>query len=210
MGQKVHPEGFRLGVTKTWSSTWYEGKRGFAGRLKDDLKIRFLLRERLKSAAVSKVEIQRTHGVDLNKISITAAKPGVILGKSGQDVDKLKKEVKDLVGKSFEISLVELRKPELSAELAAQKVSQALEIRGKFRRIMKKAVSDIMRAGADGAKVMISGRLDGAEIARSEWHREGRVPLHTLRANIDYATSEAQTTYGKLGVKVWVFMSDSK
>lgn len=205
MGQKVHPNGIRLGITKPWISTWYADK-DYADFLHSDLKIRQFLSEKLKSASVSKIVIERP--AKSIRITIHTARPGVVIGKKGEDVEKLRQAITKFSGTPAQINIAEIRKPELDAQLVAQSITSQLERRVMFRRAMKRAVQNAMRLGAKGIKVEVSGRLGGAEIARTEWYREGRVPLHTLRADIDYSTAEAHTTYGVLGVKVWIFKGE--
>lgn len=206
MGQKVHPNGIRLGITKPWISTWYAGK-DYADNLHSDWEIRKFLTEKLKTASVSKIVIERP--AKSVRITIHTARPGVVIGKKGEDVEKLRKAIAKISHPaSVQINIAEIRKPELDAQLVAQSITSQLERRVMFRRAMKRAVQNAMRLGAQGIKVEVSGRLGGAEIARTEWYREGRVPLHTLRADIDYSTAEAHTTYGVLGVKVWIFKGE--
>ena len=205
MGQKVNPHGLRVGVIKEWDSRWY-AEKDFADNLVEDNKIRTFLKKKLYSAGVSKIEIERAS--DRVKIIIYTAKPGIVIGKKGEDVEKLRKVVADIAGVPAQINIAEVRKPELDAKLVADSITSQLERRVMFRRAMKRAVQNAMRLGAKGIKVEVSGRLGGAEIARTEWYREGRVPLHTLRADIDYNTSEAHTTYGVIGVKVWIFKGE--
>ena len=206
MGQKVHPTGIRLGITKPWVATWYANTKEYAGQLDGDIKVRQYLTKELKNASVSKITIERP--AKSIKVTIHTARPGVVIGKKGADVEKLRNVVAKLTGVPAQINIAEIRKPELDAQLVADSISSQLERRVMFRRAMKRAVQNAMRVGAKGIKVEVSGRLGGAEIARSEWYREGRVPLHTLRADIDYATSEALTTYGIIGVKVWIFKGE--
>ena len=205
MGQKTNPIGNRLGIIRGWDSNWYGG-RDFGDKLAEDDKIRKYIHARLSKASVSNVIIERT--LKIITITITTARPGIIIGKKGEDVDKLRKDLTKRMGVPVHINIEEIRKPDLDAKLVAQNVAQQLERRVMFRRAMKRVVQNAMRQGAEGIKVQIGGRLGGAEIARSEWYREGRVPLHTLRADIDYATYEAATTYGILGVKVWIFKGE--
>jgi small subunit ribosomal protein S3 len=205
VGQKVHPLGFRLGYIKTWNSRWFT-RKDYANLLHEDLFIRKLLKGKLYHAGVSKVEIERP-GQKV-KVNIHTARPGIIIGKKGSEVDKLKKELEQRTGKQLHINILEIRKPETDAQLVAENVALQLERRVAFRRAMKKAVASAMRLGALGIKVACAGRLAGAEIARSEWYREGRVPLHTLRADIEFGLAEAKTTYGQIGVKVWIFRGD--
>lgn len=206
MGQKVHPTGIRLGIVKDWTSKWYADSRNFADYLNVDLKVRAFIRERLSRASVSRVQIERPASNAL--ITIHTARPGIVIGKKGEDIDKLRAEVSKMMGIPVHISIEEIRKPETDAQLVAEGVAQQLERRIMFRRAMKRAVTNAMRLGAEGIKINVAGRLNGAEIARSEWYREGRVPLHTLRADIDYGFHEAHTTYGVIGVKVWVFKGE--
>lgn len=206
MGQKVHPTGIRLGITKQHSSVWYAESKNYAERLIGDLKIRDLIEEKLKSASVSKVVIERP--AQTARVTIHTARPGIVIGKKGEDVDKLRKELSAELNVPVHINIEEIRKPDLDAKLVAQNIAGQLERRVMFRRAMKRVVQNAMRAGAEGIKVQVGGRLGGAEIARSEWYREGRVPLHTLRADIDYAAYKALTTYGILGIKVWIFKGE--
>jgi small subunit ribosomal protein S3 len=206
MGQKVHPTGIRLGITKQHSSIWYAEGKDYAKRLVSDLQVRDYVESKLKNASVSKVVIERP--AQTARITIHTARPGIVIGKKGEDVDKLRKLLAEKMGVPVHINIEEIRKPDLDARLVAQNVAQQLERRVMFRRAMKRVVQNAMRQGAEGVKVQVSGRLGGAEIARTEWYREGRVPLHTLRADIDYATYEAATTYGILGVKVWIFKGE--
>lgn len=206
MGQKVHPTGIRLGIVKDWTSKWYADSKDFADYLNVDLKVRDFIRERLSRASVSRVQIERPASNAL--ITIHTARPGIVIGKKGEDIDKLRAEVSKMMGIPVHISIEEIRKPEIDAQLVAEGVAQQLERRIMFRRAMKRAVTNAMRLGAEGIKINVAGRLNGAEIARSEWYREGRVPLHTLRADIDYGFYEANTTYGVIGVKVWVFKGE--
>jgi small subunit ribosomal protein S3 len=206
MGQKVHPTGIRLGIVKDWTSTWYAGSDKYAKYLNMDLEIREFIKKRLEQASVSRVQISRPASNAV--ITIHTARPGIVIGKKGEDIDRLRKEVSQRMGIPVSINIEEIRKPELDAYLVAESVAQQLERRIMFRRAMKRAVSNSMRIGAQGIKIKVGGRLNGAEIARSEWYREGRVPLHTLRADIDYGTAEANTTYGLIGVKVWIFKGE--
>lgn len=206
MGQKVHPTGIRLGITKQHSSVWYAEGKDYAARLVTDLQVRDYVEDKLKNASVSKVVIERP--ANTARVTIHTARPGIVIGKKGEDVDKLRKELAKKMGVPVHINIEEVRKPDLDAKLVAQNIAGQLERRVMFRRAMKRVVQNAMRAGAEGIKVQVGGRLGGAEIARSEWYREGRVPLHTLRADIDYATHEAQTTYGIIGIKVWVFKGE--
>ncbi len=206
MGQKVHPIGIRLGIIKKHSSVWYAEKSDYRDKLNDDLRVRDLVRKRLKNASVSAIDIERP--AQSAKITIHTARPGIVIGKKGEDVDRIRNELKDLMGVPVHMNIQEIRKPELDALLVAQNVASQLERRVMFRRAMKRAMQNAMRAGAKGIRIQVSGRLGGAEIARTEWYREGRVPLHTLRADIDYASAQAHTTYGVIGVKVWIFKGE--
>jgi small subunit ribosomal protein S3 len=205
MGQKVHPIGFRLGIIKTWDSRWFSQKN-YATLLHEDLKIRKIVKERLMHAGVSKIEIERAG--QKAKINIHTARPGIIIGKKGAEVDKLKKDLETMTGKQMYINIQEIRRPELDAQLVAENIALQLERRIAFRRAMKKSVTSALRLGAQGIKIMCAGRLAGGEIARTEWYREGRVPLHTLRADIQYGFFEAKTTMGQIGVKVWIYRGD--
>jgi len=206
MGQKVHPTGIRLGIVKSHRSVWYAGQKDYADKLNADLNVRGFIEKQLAHASVSRVEIERPS--ESAKITIHTARPGVVIGKKGEDVEKLRKSVSAMMGVPVHINIEEVRKPDLDATLVAQNVAQQLERRVMFRRAMKRAVQNAMRQGAEGIRIQVGGRLGGAEIARTEWYREGRVPLHTLRADIDYATAEASTTYGIIGVKVWIFKGE--
>ena len=206
MGQKVHPTGIRLGIAKDWNSTWYAEKGEYAEQLKSDLEVRDYLTKRLAQAAVSRIQIERP--AKSARITIHTARPGIVIGKKGEDIERLRRDVSQLMGVPTHITVQEIRKPELDAKLVAEGIAQQLERRIMFRRAMKRAVGNAMRLGALGIKVCVSGRLNGADIARSEWYREGRVPLHTLRADVDYGFYEAQTTYGVLGVKVWIYKGE--
>ena len=207
MGQKIHPTGFRLAVSRNWASRWYASNRDFAGKLAEDIKVREFLRTKLKNAAVSRVLIERP--AKNARITIYSGRPGVVIGKKGEDIENLKKELANLLGVPVAVNIEEVRKPEIDAKLIADSITQQLEKRIQFRRAMKRAMQNAMRLGAQGIKIMSAGRLNGIEIARTEWYREGRVPLHTLRADIDYGTSEAHTTYGAIGVKVLVYKGDT-
>jgi small subunit ribosomal protein S3 len=207
MGQKIHPTGFRLAVTRNWNSRWYANNNDFAGMLGEDIKVRDYLKTKLKNAAVSRVMIERP--AKNARITIYSARPGVVIGKKGEDIENLKKELAQRLGVPVAVNIEEVRKPEVDAKLIADSITQQLEKRIMFRRAMKRAMQNAMRLGAQGIKIMSSGRLNGIEIARTEWYREGRVPLHTLRADIDYGFSEAKTTYGVIGVKVWVYKGDT-
>lgn len=206
MGQKVHPNGIRLGITKPYNATWYADSKDFADNLESDHQVREYLNKKLANASVSRVVIERP--AKSVRVTIHTARPGVVIGKKGEDVEKLRQAISKLTGVPAQINISEVRKPELDAKLIGENIAGQLERRVMFRRAMKRAVQNAMRLGAKGIKVEVSGRLGGAEIARTEWYREGRVPLHTLRADIDYATAEALTTYGILGVKVWVFRGE--
>jgi small subunit ribosomal protein S3 len=206
MGHKVHPTGIRLGISKDWNSKWFANKALYAQYLTADLKVREMLRKRLAQAGISKILIERP--AKTARVTIHSARPGVVIGKRGEDIEKLRKDISDVMGVPAHINVAEVRKPELDAQLVAESIAQQLERRIMFRRAMKRAVGNAMRLGALGIKVNVGGRLNGAEIARSEWYREGRVPLHTLRADIDYGFAEAKTTYGIIGVKVWVYRGE--
>lgn len=209
MGQKVHPIGMRLGIVKDWSSTWYADSKTFPEYIRADHLLRVHIRKKLKDASVSRITIERPS--KKANITIHTARPGIVIGKKGEDIEKLRAEVASLIGMKIQdvrININEIRKPELDAKLVAEGIAQQLERRVMFRRAMKRAVTNTMRVGAEGIKVKVGGRLNGAEIARSEWYHEGRVPLHTLRADIDYGTAEAHTTYGVIGVKVWIFKGE--
>ncbi len=209
MGQKVHPTGIRLGIIKDWTSTWYADSKDYADYLHADLKVREMLKKKLAHASVSRIQIERPAGNA--RVIIHTARPGIVIGKKGEDIEALRQEVARRTGLSVnnvKINIEEIRKPEIDAQLVAESIAQQLERRIMFRRAMKRAVSNAMRLGALGVKVNVGGRLNGAEIARSEWYREGRVPLHTLRANIDYGFAEALTTYGIIGIKTWIYKGD--
>jgi small subunit ribosomal protein S3 len=206
MGQKIHPTGFRLPVTRNWASRWYASNKNFATMLAEDLKVREYLKAKLKSAAVSRILIERP--AKNARITIFSARPGVVIGKKGEDIENLKAELTRRLGVPVAVNIEEVRKPEIDAQLIADSITQQLEKRIMFRRAMKRAMQNAMRLGAQGIKLMSSGRLNGIEIARCEWYREGRVPLHTLKADIDYGFSEAKTTYGIIGVKCWVYRGD--
>lgn len=206
MGQKVHPNGIRLGVVRDWNAKWYATKNDYAANLAQDMQVRRYLRKRLSNAAVSRISIERP-AQNLN-VTIHTARPGIVIGKKGEDIDRMRRDLTRLTELPVQLAVEEIRKPELDATLVAESIAQQLEKRIMFRRAMKRAVSNAMRLGAQGVKVMVAGRLNGAEIARSEWYREGRVPLHTLRADIDYGLAEALTTYGVIGVKVWIFKGE--
>jgi small subunit ribosomal protein S3 len=206
MGQKVHPTGIRLGIVKDHTSVWYADKKNYPEYLLNDLEVRDFLRKRLSQASVSRIEIERP--AQTARITIHTARPGIVIGKKGEDVERLRREIAQMMGVPVHVNIEEIRKPELDALLVAQNVAQQLERRVQFRRAMRRVIQNAMRLGAEGIKVRVAGRLGGAEIARSEVYHEGRVPLHTLRADIDYATWEAQTTYGIIGIKVWVFKGE--
>jgi small subunit ribosomal protein S3 len=206
MGQKVHPTGIRLGIVKEHTSVWYADKKNYATYLLNDLAVRTYLRKRLAEASISRIEIERP--AQTARITIHTARPGIVIGKKGEDVERLRGELSRLMGMPVHVNIEEIRKPELDAYLVAQNVSQQLERRVQFRRAMRRVIQNAMRLGAEGIKVRVAGRLGGAEIARSEVYHEGRVPLHTLRADIDYATYEAATTYGIIGIKVWIFKGE--
>lgn len=207
MGQKIHPTGFRLAVSRNWNSRWYASNRDFAGMLAEDIKVREYLKAKLKNASVSRILIERP--AKNARITIFSSRPGVVIGKKGEDIENLKRDLGKQLGVPVAVNIEEVRKPEIDAKLIADSITQQLEKRIMFRRAMKRAMQNAMRLGALGIKIMSSGRLNGIEIARTEWYREGRVPLHTLRADIDYGTSEAKTTYGVIGVKVWVYKGDT-
>jgi len=206
MGQKVHPIGFRLGITKEHNSHWYAEKSKYTENLLKDIEVREHLFSLLSHASVSRIEIERT--ADNSRILIHTARPGIVIGKKGEDIDRMREQVTEMMGIPVTLSIQEIRKPDLDAKLLADSVAQQLERRVMFRRAMKRAVQNAMRQGAQGVKIRVAGRLGGAEIARSEMHKEGRVPLHTLRGDVDYGLSEAKTTYGIIGVKVWVFRGE--
>jgi small subunit ribosomal protein S3 len=206
MGQKVHPTGIRLGIVKDHTSVWYADKADYAKKLLNDLQVRKYLEKQLEKASVSRIEIERP--AQNAKITIHTARPGIVIGKKGEDVEVLRSTCSKMMGVPVQLNIEEIRKPDLDAKLVAQNIAGQLERRVMFRRAMKRAVQNAMRAGAKGIKISLAGRLGGAEIARTEWYREGRVPLHTLRADIDYATYEAHTTYGVIGVKVWIFKGE--
>ena len=207
MGQKVHPTGMRLGIVTDYTSKWYADSKDYADYLNSDIKVRGYLKKKLSQASVSKIQIERTAG-NAN-ITIYTARPGLVIGKKGEDIERLRHEVTQMMGLPVvHINIEEVRKPELDAQLVAEGIAQQLERRIMFRRAMKRAVTNTLRLGAQGIKVTVSGRLNGAEIARTEWYREGRIPLHTLRADIDYGFAEALTTYGIIGVKVWIFKGE--
>jgi small subunit ribosomal protein S3 len=209
MGQKVHPTGIRLGISRPWSAVWYEDGDAFGRTLISDLELRNFLRKRLAHASVSRIQIERPSRAA--HVTIHTARPGIVIGKKGEDIEALRREVATRAGlevNNVKINIEEIRKPEVDAQLVAEGIAQQLERRIMFRRAMKRAVGNALRLGAQGVKVHVAGRLNGAEIARSEWYREGRVPLHTLRADIDYGFAEAKTTYGVIGIKVWIFKGE--
>ena len=206
MGQKIHPTGFRLAVTRNWGSKWFANNKHFGPTLLQDIKIREYLKKKLSHASVAKVTIERP--AKNARITIHSARPGVVIGKKGEDIETLRSDLRRMMGGDVGLNIEEIRKPEIDAQLVADSIAQQLEKRIMFRRAMKRAIQNAMRLGAQGIKIMSSGRLNGIEIARTEWYREGRVPLHTLRADIDYGFSEARTTYGVIGIKVWVFKGE--
>lgn len=209
MGQKVHPTGIRLGIVADWASKWYADTQTFPEYVRKDHELRTYIKQRLKDASVSRIHIERP--AKKANITIFTARPGIVIGKKGEDIEKLRADVSKMIGMPMQdvrINISEVRKPELDAQLVAEGIAQQLERRVMFRRAMKRAVTNTMRVGAEGIKVKVGGRLNGAEIARSEWYREGRVPLHTFRADIDYGFAEAKTTYGVIGVKVWIFKGE--
>ncbi len=206
MGQKVHPIGMRLGIVKGWNSIWYADTKDYSSFLHTDMAVREYLRKKLANASVSRIQIERP--ANNARVIIHTARPGIVIGKKGEDIERLRFEISKMMGVPAMISVEEIRKPELDAYLVAESVAQQIERRIMFRRAMKRAVANSMRLGAQGIKIHVSGRLNGAEIARSEWYREGRVPLHTLRADIDYGLAESNTTYGVIGVKVWIFKGE--
>ena len=206
MGQKVNPIGLRLGINRTWDSRWFAGKDNYADLLHEDIRIRKYLKDRLTQAGVSKIVIERP--AKKARVTIHTARPGVVIGKKGQDIENMRKDLQKMTGNDVSLNIIEIRKPEIDAQLVAENIAQQLERRVAFRRAMKRAVQAAMRLGAEGIRINCAGRLGGAEIARTEWYREGRVPLHTLRADIDYGEGRAKTTYGICGVKVWVYKGD--
>lgn len=206
MGQKVHPTGIRLGIIKDWTSTWYADSRDYSRFLHTDMQVREYLKGKLSNASVSRIQIERP--ANNARVIIHTARPGIVIGKKGEDIERLRFDISTMMGVPAQVSVEEIRKPELDAYLVAESVAQQIERRIMFRRAMKRAVSNSMRLGALGIKINVAGRLNGAEIARSEWYREGRVPLHTLRADIDYGFAESKTTYGVIGVKVWIFKGE--
>ncbi len=206
MGQKVNPTGLRLGINKDWTAKWYASSKDFSKVLNNDMKIRKFLEKKLKNAAVSMISIERTN--KKAEVRISTAKPGVVIGHGGEEIEKLKKDLKKLVDEDIQISIIEVKNPDLNAQLVAKQIASQIENRGSYRMAQKRAIRNTMKAGAKGIKTLCSGRLNGAEIARSEGYNEGTTPLHTLRADIDYATAEADTTYGKIGVKVWIYKGE--
>ena len=205
MGQKVHPKGMRVGIIRDWESNWYADKN-YAELLHEDIKIRSFIKKKLYQAGISTIQIERA--ANRVKVSIHTAKPGIVIGRGGAEVENLKKELEQLTSKKINVNIVEIKRPELNAQLVAEGVALQMEKRIGFRRAMKQAVSRTIRVGSQGIKISCSGRLGGAEIARTEWYSEGKVPLHTLRADIDYGFAEANTTYGKIGVKVWIYKGE--
>src|SRR3954463_8397859 len=206
MGQKTHPTGFRLAVSRNWASKWFANSKNFGPTLKEDIKVREYLKKKLSHASVGSITIERP--AKNARITIHSARPGVVIGKKGEDIETLRGDLRKMMGGEVGLNIEEIRKPEIDAQLISDSIGQQLEKRIMFRRAMKRAMQNAMRLGAQGIKVMSSGRLNGAEIARTEWYREGRVPLHTLRADIDYGVAEAQTTYGIIGIKVWVYKGE--
>ena len=206
MGQKINPIGFRLALNRNWASRWYANNKNFPGMLLEDIKVRDFLKKKLAHAAVSRVVIERP--AKNARITVYSARPGVVIGKKGEDIESLKVELQKMLGVPVHVNIEEVRKPEVDAQLIADSISQQLQKRIMFRRAMKRAITNAMRLGAQGIKIMSAGRLNGIEIARTEWYREGRVPLHTMRAEIDYGVSEAKTSYGVIGIKVWVFKGE--
>ncbi|MDO8422136.1 MAG: 30S ribosomal protein S3 [Parvibaculum sp.] len=206
MGHKVNPIGLRLGINRTWDSRWFAGRREYGQLLHEDIKIREMLSSTLKQAGISKIVIERPH--KKCRVTIHTARPGVVIGKKGADIDKLRKDIGKITASEVHLNIVEVRKPEIDATLVAENIAQQLERRVAFRRAMKRAVQSAMRLGAGGIRINCAGRLGGAEIARTEWYREGRVPLHTLRADIDYGVATAKTAYGTCGIKVWIFKGE--
>jgi len=206
MGQKVHPTGIRLGIVKDWNSRWYANSRDYSVFLHQDIEVREYIKKKLAHASVSRIQINRP--ANNAHITVHTARPGIVIGKKGEDIDILRQQISKMMGIPVQLNVEEIRKPELDAQLVAEGIAQQLEKRIMYRRAMKRAVTNTMRLGAEGIKISIGGRLNGAEIARTEWYREGRVPLHTLRADIDYATAEANTTYGIIGIKIWIFKGE--
>lgn len=208
MGQKINPMGFRLVVNKNWTSKWFANSHDFSGRLHQDISVRDYLKKRLSNASIGRIVIERP--AKSARITIFSARPGVVIGKKGEDIDILKEELQHLLGVPVHINIEEVRKSELDAQMVADSIASQLEKRVMFRRAMKRAIQSAMRSGALGVKIMSSGRLNGIDIARSEWYREGRVPLHTLRADVDYAVSTSYTTFGAIGIKVWIYKGEYK
>jgi small subunit ribosomal protein S3 len=206
LGQKVNPNSLRIGINKEWESKWYASNKDFAKFLKEDMKIRKIINEQISNSGISKIEIERTSNEV--KVDVHTSKPGIVIGKRGTTINDIRDMIQKEVGRTVQLNIIEVKKPELSAKLVAEGVASQLESRVSFRKAMKKAISLSLKAGAKGIKVQSSGRLGGAEMARTEWYREGRVPLHTLRADIDYGFAEANTTFGKIGVKVWIYLGD--
>ena len=206
MGQKVNPAGLRLGINRDWTAKWYAPSKDFSKTLENDMKIRNFLNKKLKNAAVSSIVIERSN--NKSEVKISTAKPGVVIGHGGEEIEKLKNSLNKLVGEDVQISIIEVKNPDLDAQLVANNIASQIENRGSYRMAQKRAIRNTMKAGAKGIKTLCSGRLNGAEIARSEGYNEGTTPLHTLRADIDYATAEADTTYGKIGVKVWIYKGE--
>jgi len=206
MGQKTHPIGFRLGIIRDWDACWYGRNQDYAGMLVQDMKIRDMVKSRLKSAAVSRIVIERP--ADNITVNVHTARPGIVIGKRGEDIAKLKNDIERVIKSPVQVAVTEVHRPEMDATLVAENIAQQLEKRIMFRRAMRRSVQNAMRLGAQGVKIAVAGRLNGAEIARSEWHREGRVPLHTLRADIDYGVATANTTYGTIGIKVWIYKGE--
>ncbi|HHW44554.1 MAG: 30S ribosomal protein S3 [Thermoanaerobacteraceae bacterium] len=206
MGQKVHPKGLRIGIIKDWDAKWFSDKKNFSSMLLEDVKLRRYIKQKLYAAGVSRIQIERA--ANRIRISIHTAKPGIVIGRGGGEVENLRKELEKMSGKQVHINIVEIKVPELDAQLVAESVAAQIEKRVAFRRAMKQAVSRVMKMGGKGVKISASGRLAGAEIARTEWYSEGKVPLHTLRADIDYGFAEAMTTYGKIGIKVWIYKGE--
>ena len=206
MGQKVSPVGLRIGINRNWEANWYADKKDFAKNLENDLKIRKFLEKKLKDAGISTIEIERN--TKRCEVIIHTSRPGIIIGKGGEEIENLKKEIKKLVNEEVQISIVDIKKPDLDAKIVADSIAAQIENRASFRMAQKKAIRNVMKAGAKGVKTLVSGRLNGADIARSEGYSEGTIPLHTLRADVDYATAEADTTFGKIGVKVWIYKGE--
>src|SRR5512135_3820707 len=207
MGQKIHPTGFRLAVSRNWASKWFANSKNFGSTLKEDIKVREYLKKKLAHASVGRITIERP--AKNARITIHSARPGVVIGKKGEDIETLRSDLRRMMGGEVGLNIEEIRKPEIDAQLIADSIGQQLEKRIMFRRAMKRAMQNAMRLGAQGIKIMSAGRLNGIEIARTEWYREGRVPLHTLRADIDYGFGEAKTTYGVIGIKVWVYKGET-